>query len=186
MPGLLSLESFEDVIAQDETSSEDYNRGYEEGLAAGTAAAQEEIGALQQKLVQAICDIDFTYAEARGQLLHSLAPLFSVLTTKILPYCVENGFAEHVANVLQQAAKDDANAPISLFVHPESYDAVVTLKSELPQHVTIHPDASLGIHAAWIEKVAQGTLLDTDALLAEITTALSLITHPETRTESNG
>ncbi len=186
MSGILSLESFEDVITQDDTVSEDYNRGYEEGLAAGTAAAQAEVGALQQQFVQSICDMDFTYAEARGQLLLSLEPLFSALVTQVLPHCIENGFAGHLRKVLQQAAEDDASAPISLFVHPDNYDAVLALKGALPAAISVQPDPSLDIHAAWIEKIQHGTLLDTAALLAEITTALSLMTNPETRIESHG
>ncbi len=186
MPCLLSLESFEDSMAQGDPVNEDYNRGYAEGLVAGTAAAKLENAALQEKFVQAICDIDFTYAEARGQLLSSLAPLFTALVAKVLPHCIDTGFAGHLSEELLNAAQRDIDEPIWLYVHPENIASVQAMSIELPARIRLQPDETLDLHAAWIEKRERGTLLDTDALLAEITMTLSMLTNPEARTESHG
>lgn len=182
----LTLESFEDVLADPAGPSPDYNRGYEDGLAAGTAAAQAEAAGLSESCVQALSDIDFTYAEARGQVLAALAPLFSAVIEQILPHCVEAGFAGQVAETLLQAAKSDTNAPIKLHLHPDYAEAVKSATAELSNRITVVSDPAQDLHAAWIQTGDHETRLDVGALLVQIGEILSALDDTQQRNDLHG
>jgi len=186
MSQTLSLESFDGGLVQDDQPGTAFNLGFEDGFAAGEAAAKANAAALNDTLVQAVADAEFTFAEARGQVLRSLAPLFAAVVDKVLPHCIATGFAGHLADLLIQAAADDLGAQLELHVHPENTEAVEAALADLPNAVIVLPDKSLTPHAAWIKRSNGDTLLDADALLSEICAALSTIQHPADRTQSHG
>ena len=182
----LSLESFEAEAAQDDTATATFNEGYQQGFDASQAAAAADSTALAAALVQAISDIDFTYAEARAQVMQSLNPLFDALTTAVLPHCVSSGFTSQIASMLMTAAGADTEAPFRLHVHPDQVAAVEAATDNLPNNINILPDATLSLHAIWIERGARETHLDLDRLLAQITEALGAVAKPEHRTATHG
>ena len=186
MPHLLSLESFEEMPDGDTAASAEYDRGYQDGLAAGDAGARAEGAVLDDAFVQALADIDFTYAEARRQILLSLGPLFNTVVDRILPHCVDHGFAGQLAHFLGDAATADTAAPITLHLHPDTMDMVRNRLATLDLQVNLKRDPSLSPHAAWVQRGSGETCVDTDALLAEITDALGAILDPEARTVSHG
>ena len=186
MPQALSLESFEEVLSRDDAPSASYNRGYQEGLAAGAATAQSEIAVLDDAFVQALADIEFTYAEARQQILQALRPLFTTLVDQILPQCVQTGFAEQMVAALLEAAAQDTGAPLTLHVHPEAYEAVAAKLADAKITVDLKTDPSLTRHAAWMQHGGAETRLDPDQLLARINAYLAAVTNPEDRIESHG
>lgn len=186
MPTSLSLESFENAIADDGAPNADYNQGYEEGLAAGFNTAKAESETLTAALVQAVSDIDFTYAEARGQVLAALSPLFATIAERILPHCVSTGFATELADMLAEAAAADTAARTVLHVHPAQLAAVEAAITTLPSAVTVVADPALDEHAAWIENGHSETLLDVDALLKRITEVLGAIHPTDKRMNAHG
>ncbi|WP_296425989.1 hypothetical protein [Yoonia sp.] len=182
----LSLESFEEIVSDRSGPSADFNDGYAEGIAAGRAAAQADAVALTEAFVQSIADIDFTYAEARSQLLQSLGPLFQTLCKKILPHCVATGFAGQLADQLLHAAAADAAGPIKIHVHPDQRNAVEAATKTLPTQLRVLTDPALTLHAAWIQQGTNETLLDADSLLSHINAALAAISNTEHRTNAHG
>lgn len=186
MSHALSLESFEAALTEDTGPSADYDQGYQDGLAAGTAAAEGDAQALHAAFVQAVSDIDFTYAEARGQVLEALNPLLNMIAEKILPHCVESGFASQLAVMLQDAAAADSSGTIVLHVHPDQHTAVSAALDGLPYSITVATDPALDQHAAWIRQGRTETLLDMDQLLARISDILSAVHNPENRIEPHG
>lgn len=186
MANVLSLESFETALTADDGPSSEYSLGYEDGLNAGLAAARTEIDALNEQFTQSITEIDFTYAEARGRVLQSLAPLFRALTEQVLPHCVENGFAGQLAEKLFSLANNEAGKPLTLFVHPDFEIAASNLITALPAQAIVQADPELGRHAAWIGPIGNEIKLDVDSLLAEITSNLTAINNIEQEAETNG
>lgn len=186
MTHTLSLESFEDGLTDVAGPSKAFEQGYQEGLNAATATAAADQAIIDEKLVEALNGINFTYAEARGQLLGALAPLLSVIVKKILPHCVEIGFAEQLADILAQAAACDTATPMTLHIHPSQRHAVENATAKINAQLLIHEDPNLSKHAAWIRQDRDETLLDADNLLASISEALSAIQHPENRTKTHG
>lgn len=182
----LSLESFETILSEDNGPPAAYQEGYDEGYRAGLVTAATDNATLTASLVQTIGDINFTYAEARAQALQSLEPLFQTLTAKLLPHCVSTGFAGLLSREIADAAASDTDAIIRLHVHPDQEVAVAQAIRDLPGTITILPDPSLDLHAAWIQRGTTETELNLDRLLAQITDALEAITPFEDRTESNG
>ena len=186
MSQALSLESFDEDVLEDTPSEEAFQQGFQEGLQAGIAQATAETAALSAELVHNIGNIDFTYAEARGELLGSLAPLLTTIVEKILPHCVAEGFAGQLTYLLLEAAKQDGAAAINLHIHPSQRAAVSTALTDSSAQVTLHDDPTLPPHAAWIGQGRKETLLDVDGLLMTISETLGAIHHQVDRTEHHG
>ena len=186
MVQLLSLESFDNCAADDPTTSPDYHHGYEDGFAVGVETANAEAEALSAQFVQSLNAIDFTYAEARSQLLASLEPLLLQIATKILPHCVESGFVGQLADILQQAAAQDAASAVTLHIHPSQQTALKSAAQNTAAEVTIVTDPTLSEHAAWIKHGNEETLLNVDGLLDAIGETLRATQHPQDRTTANG
>ena len=182
----LSLESFDDEQIEDITATKTFQQGYQEGLQAGIAQTTADAAALEAEFVQSLGNIDFTYTEARSQLLGSLAPLLTTIVEKVLPHCVAEGFAGQLADMLLQAAAQDAKAGITLHIHPSQREAVESATSDAAVNLSLHEDPQLEPHAAWIRQRRSETLLDADGLLAAISEALGAIHHVENRTENHG
>lgn len=182
----LSLESFDEDVVEDAPSEEAFQQGYQQGLEAGTAQAAAETAALNAELVQNIGNIDFTYAEARGELLGALTPLLTTVVEKILPHCVAEGFAGQLTNLLLEAAKQDGAAAINLHIHPSQRAGVSAALTDSPAQVTLHDDPGLTPHAAWIGHGRKETLLDVDGLLMTISETLGAIHHQIDRTKNHG
>ena len=180
------LESFEDHMTDPAKPPEGFEQGHAEGYAEGYAAARSEQATLQHALVQNIADLEFKYEEARGEIIKSLAPLFSMLTEKLFPQLLADGFADQIAMILQQVASQRATTGLCLSVHPDQYDAVSATLSATSTNAMLSVDASLPANAAWVRH-EQGMLrVDFDALLDEIRTILSAVEPTETRNDTHG
>lgn len=182
----LSLESFETVLAEEPVDNTAYNNGYQDGLAAGLASAEADNAALAAALVQAISDINFTYAEASSQTIDQLAPLFSALITSVLPQIIATGFPTALAQELQQMATDALDQPLQLFVHPDQKAAVDQALGAMQSAASVKSDPTLDQHAAWLQCGDHETQFNMDRLLAQITDAISAIGVSEDRTSNHG
>lgn len=182
----LSLESFERDAPGDDSAATAFNDGYQQGFEAGQAAAAADRTALASALVQSISDIDFSYAEARAQVMQSLDPLFEALTHAVLPHCITAGYTKQITNILSAAAAADTAGPFRLHVHPDQAPAVETETVDFSNKIKVISDSTLSPHAAWIQHGTGETHLDLDELLAQITDALGAVANPEYRTATNG
>ena len=72
----VELESFDSAPSAPAGPSGDYQRGYEDGQEDATHAAQSGEAALQADLVQAVSDLEFTYEEARSEVMRALGMVF--------------------------------------------------------------------------------------------------------------
>ncbi|WP_373634926.1 hypothetical protein [Yoonia sp. SS1-5] len=186
MAQVLSLESFEKALVVETGPNEDYAAGYAEGLAAGRAEAEADSAALASSFVQSVSDAEFTYAEASSQLLRSLRPLFQALSEKILPHCVDAGFASQLANTLSNGAAAEIGKPLSVHVSTDQYEAVLAALSGLPIQVDVKPDVSLPALTAWIGRDDAECLFDLSSITAEIDKMLGAIETEFERTIEHG
>lgn len=186
MPQLLSLESFDSQRVDDSAPTASYQDGYDEGYAAGLQAANAQAAALSEDCLHALNTIDFTYAEARRQTLDALTPFLHALAHKVLPHCVENGFADQIAQILVDAAEQQASEAVTLHVHPSQNAAIAQVAEKTAANVIIHADPDLGQHSAWIKHAGTEAHLDMDALLAAIAETLRAINYLEKREDAHG
>ena len=183
---ILSLESFDDPVFDDAAEQGTYQDGYDEGYAAGLQAASAAAATLNEECAQALTSIDFTYAEACKQTLDALAPLLQDIVDKVLPHCVENGFANQLSEMLAAAAQQDGSKALTVHVHPTQHAAVTQAAASTVAQIDVHADPALTEHAAMIKNGRTETLLDMDRLLSAITETMRAIHHIENRTDAHG
>ncbi|MEJ6403202.1 hypothetical protein [Yoonia sp. 2307UL14-13] len=180
----LALESFEAAL-NDDGHGPDFNQGYAEGFAAGEAAAKADGAILDDRLVQNVADLSFTYLAARMQIFKSLEPLFDAIAERLLPHCVQTGFPKQIAHMLLQNA-DAALPPATLHLHPDTVSAVVAAVKDVPLDIKIATDPHLTPHAAWIGQAGQEVRIDMDRALADIKEILAAISTAEEESEHYG
>ncbi|MEM9787413.1 MAG: hypothetical protein AAF801_12990 [Pseudomonadota bacterium] len=186
MAQLLSLESFDNPATEDQAQNATYQDGYDAGYAAGQSAARDEAAALSEECVQGINTLDFTYAEARKQVLDELAPLLRQIAQKVLPHCVATGFADQIASLLIDATENSIADAVVLHVHPSQKAAVTQAVQRTSANVDVQTDPKLSEHAAWVKHAGTEAHLDMDALLAAISDTLSALDHIDNRTNTHG
>ena len=161
--------------------------GYAEGYAAAMAEIEASQTRLAQEVVQAISDITFGFAEARLHVMAGLEPMFRTLIDTVLPATLPESFRAHVVARLVANARTDVARPFVLALHPGQIDAVTAiLPPPLAALLTLTPDPRLSPHAASIRQGDLETALDHDALLAEVTQALSALFDHITESKAHG
>ena len=171
----LALESFEQCHGDSSAASAEYSAGYQEGLAEATAAFQADQNTLSSAFVQTVSDLNFSYAEARAQLIEQLEPLFTVVTQKLLPQISHENFGAILIEAITGAAARDTAQPPVLHVHPSQRQLIEKLSKEQALDVEIREDPTLSAHAAWIGLAHGETHLDIDSLLTNISETLDAI-----------
>lgn len=171
------LESFDSPAAAVEATgpSLEWVAGHVVGFAEGRAAAAAEQGRFSAEIVQSLADLSFSYAEARGHLLLSLRPLFTVLMDRFLPGLVREGLAAHLAYLLRQAAVQDLQVPIDLCVHPDHIAGLRDIIGQAGMPLNLRGDRTLSHGQAQLSSVEGETMLDLDELLSATREALAAI-----------
>jgi len=181
MPQLLALESFDQAETAEVVESGSFQEGYDEGYAAGLETARAEQAALTEECVQALNAIDFTYVEARRQMLDALRPFLQDLAEKVLPHCVANGFASQITALISDAVEQSAGAALTLHVHPTQQAAIAQAAETTAANIMVLSDPKLSPHAAWVKNAGSEAFLDMDGLLASIAGILGAINITDDR-----
>lgn len=146
--------------------------GQAEGLASGRAEAEAGAAHLSRDLARTLQDMAFAYAEARGQVLASLRPLFELLIDRMLPALAAEALGPWIGEAILEAARTDSASPLVIGLHPDRIEAVrACLPPGLP--ATLQGDPTLGPNAARLTQPARESDLDLDACLAALREALS-------------
>lgn len=182
----LLLDCFDDSTPIQSPTDLAYQKGFENGHAAGLSAAKAAEAALSAELVQTIGDLQFKYSEARGEITQSLAPLLQTIASAVLPHIADISFAAQIATLLANAAQQDSDGKLTLVIHPSQTSAMVTTFAQCPHDLSIQEDATLGRHAALIQSNYGESLFDLDRLLGEIDEILNANSLPEPRIETHG
>lgn len=179
MGRLLILEPFDKPVevTEVETISQDWHDGHAAGFAAGQAVLESHENRLREGIVQAILDLNFTYAEARTQVLASLAPLLSRVVSQILPALTHEMTVPHIVEMMMDAARRDSAAPMALSVHPDVLPALQSLwPATTATLVTLAADPALSPGQALMRHQETETLLDLDGVLDRVRDIFSTLT----------
>jgi len=186
MAQLFALESFDPAVPQESPTDVAYQEGFAAGLEAGRSAAEAAQTALQADLVQAVADLEFTYSEARGEMTRALAPFMQALISKVLPHCVETGFAAQIAATITDHLRNGQSDGLSIITHPSQAPAIAAALGDRADRIAWGEDAALDRHAAWIGHQSGELLINFDQLLDEITEILRALDPDTIRSDSNG
>jgi len=120
------------------------------GYCEGHRAAMSEVDALNSRALNLLADniqnFVLTHADARTEVLRSLAPLIETMVNSILPEVAKKGLADLVARELSAIAGEGLPQNPTLFCAPENVQVIKDAVAVLPQNlsaVTVVGDAAL-------------------------------------------
>lgn len=175
MPMALHLEPFDDEHAgiAHPSSAAQPDASFEDGYAAGLAAAEENFAAdqsvLRAALIDALRDIDTSYDRARADLISALGPLHEALISVLLPELLAPTLVLRLQELLAEASRKTCSAPLTVLVP--------TGQAEILQHaiadsgltdVTFAEETSLSPYTVRVVLTQGEVALDLDAALAAI------------------
>ncbi|NCO87733.1 MAG: hypothetical protein GW886_13990 [Rhodobacterales bacterium] len=192
MPDMLKLklDRFDlppDTGAVTDGPGPEWSAGFLAGELAGREAAMAEQTVIRSELVQTLGDMAFGYAEAHGQILAALRPLFAALVEKVLPAILHESFGAHLLDVLLEQAEKDMSRPVRILLNPAHLPGFSPLISQFPAFpVELAGDPALSLSEALIACGQAETAIDPDRLLADLRECLTgLFTIPQ-RSQHNG
>ncbi len=185
MSSVISLEAFDMETASTQGPSKDFQSGYQEGFAAGLTESQANNAALSEQLVQAIADIEFTFAEARTELKKSLRPTFDLIADKILPDCIKESFSVVLVETCMRAAFADQSENVRLHVSSTQVDDIKSCLGGVGERVTVLADPSVSALAAWIDCEAGEMHVDHGMLMAQLRDVLRGIHNEDERMDTH-
>ncbi|MCC5972874.1 MAG: hypothetical protein JJT81_02360 [Rubellimicrobium sp.] len=180
MGRIIALEPFDrpNILPEPVGPSPEWSAGHAAGLADGLDMAAQRQGILAEEICQAMTELTFTYAEARAQVLASLAPLLHGLLDRLLPAIVPDILRMAILEALVEAADGDSRMPLVVRVHPAHLAPLAPLVGTLPGHMPVIEGASgIGPGQALVESSAGETLLDIDGLLEAIRQSLAVLSE---------
>jgi len=192
----LHLEPFDDERAgvSDPSSVAQPDVSFEDGYAAGIAAAEENFAAdqsvLTAALIDALRDIDTSYDRARADLITALGPLHQALVSVLLPELLAPTLVLRLQELLAEASRKICASPLTVLVP--------TGRAEILQHavadsgltdVTFAEETSLSPNSVRVMLAHGETALDLDAALAAIAEQMevfSILTENSGKVTTNG
>jgi flagellar biosynthesis/type III secretory pathway protein FliH len=153
--------------------AEAFETGYKAGWDDAQAAQQGEAAKLREDIGRNLQDLAFTYHDARGHVLRSLAPLFAEITARLLPEIARASLPHVVAEALGPYAEIVSEAPIHVQVHPETRPILEPMLDQtfgLPLHLRDDPQLPPG--RVQLSLGTTETRVDLDAALSAIRTAI--------------
>lgn len=151
-----------------------FEAGYKAGWDDAAAAEADDQTRIRADLARNLQALSFTYHEARGAVLKSLAPLLQEIVARVLPALARDTLAETVAERLRPLADAAAEAPIEIRCSPANRDtlaAVIDGRSDLP--VRLSPEPTLGDGQVYLTFATHEEEIDLDGAIAAIAAAVS-------------
>lgn len=179
MPTPLQLEVFESdapqAVAQtlemrrdafETACAEAYEAGREAGRAEAEAACETAAAERSATLEANLQSLSFSYHEARAHVLSGLAPLFRLMTDKVLPEAAHATLGQSLVEAVEAHAGSCADAPLTLAVAPEVREsAEATLARFAAPPVGVIADDALEPGEARLHLGARESRIDLDGVL---------------------
>lgn len=164
-----------------------YDTGYQAGWedsAQSHASEQDNIGSELAKNLQ---DLEFTFHEARIQVMRALSPLLSEIVHKVLPDLVVQSFGQMIIEELLPFAETALDLPIEIVVAPTNFQAVSDLLSSTTSHqACVVQEPTLGDGQALFRAGQLETKIDLDGALLRIGDAIQGIYELNAKELSHG
>lgn len=181
MQRLVVLEAFDDdpvpEIAPAGPSAE-WTAGFAAGRENALSENDRDIATRRDAAIQAILDMQFTYAEARREILIGLEPVFANLVSVVVPALVRASIAPLVMENLLAAAAVDSAAPCKLVVSSDIFPSIEqVLEPSVPLPVRLTMDPELAPGRVLLTHGATETSLDSTALVDRLCEILSAVSE---------
>ncbi|KJZ21162.1 hypothetical protein [Loktanella sp. S4079] len=186
MSHALALESFDHSQSEKLGPSAEFQAGYAEGMEAAQETAAMKQQELEQSALQQLADVEFTFAEARNEVLSALTPLLNAIMDQILPELLADNFGPRVVELLTNIVNDQIEPLPLIAVHPSQSQKIAQLVASHSARASITEDADLNPHQIWISTTKQELAFDSDVLLAQIRDTMHAITISNDRMNQNG
>ena len=196
MPATLHLEAFDmsPAHAPATPKAEAVVATYEDGYAAGLAAAEEGFAqdqlTLKEALVATLQEASIGYEAARTELLGAVQPLHEALVSALLPELLAPGLILHLRDLIAEACARDLPETVTIRVPAGQADILRAATADsTAQDIAFVEDPSLGTSAVRVSGPEHDTTLDLDAALAAIAAemaALTTLTDPSTQASTHG
>ncbi|RPE64627.1 flagellar assembly protein FliH [Pacificibacter maritimus] len=153
-----------------------YEQGYKAGwddAAQSQAADQKNIGAMFARNLQ---ELSFTFHEAKSQVMTTLEPLLTEITSKVLPQLVAKTLGQTILEELMVFAEHAADAPIQIVIAPSGRAALDDLiDTSLTIPVEILEEQTLTDGQVYLRMGEQEKKIDMDGAIERIEKAIESV-----------
>ena len=160
---------------------------YDEGFAAGDAAARAELaqqqGQLTDELVAAVLDCVAGHRDAQHSLLTALQPLLSAMLDTLLPAVLAPALHAQLHALITDALAKDLDAPIKLTLSPQMAESLAATFGDTSPDLTVTRDPTHGPHEARLTVGREETSLDLDRAHAAIVAHVAALQDLSTPSE---
>lgn len=161
------------VVQAEEMRLQAYESGYHAGWEDAVAAASADQARISAELANNLQRLSFSYHEARSQVLRSIQPLLTELTTKLLPEVAGEAIAPVVLDVLMPLLDEVSEPVIQIVLNPASRLAVEHLLTQAAGlSVTIEEEPTLGEGQVYLRLGGEELRVDLDQATHEIIRAV--------------
>lgn len=164
-----------------------YEKGFEDGLAAGQWEAQQAQTQLRADLVQTISDQALTIETAQELLLCAMTPLFDDVLDRLLPQILSPALFATLQQIVVDACTSHVAGALTLTVAPDQVAPLQEAMEGIAQEqIKIVADPALTDHAAWVATPDAEIAVDLDAARAAIKAHLSNLSSAPTEISDHG
>lgn len=150
-----------------------YEKGYSAGWEDAARAHADEQTHISSELARNLQDLSFTFHEAQAALAQDMEAILSGLVDRVFPAALRPALAELVVERTLEVARAPGQV-VEIVVAPENVDRVEHLCQARPTPpVRIAGEPSLGAGQAFLRFAASEEKIDLDAILAEMSSAMS-------------
>ncbi len=181
----ITLESFDDDSEGPPPESEDYLRGFSEGVRQAEARQDNALNEGIINIAATLADMSFGFAEARLLILDRVRPLLAQIAETVLPDVLEQTFAAHVIEVLERDFDTAMDQPVSIAIAPELHDKIQDQLPHASGSFQLISDPNVASGHAIVQSGGTQIMIDMPSLLSDLQTALHGLEQSE-RTISNG
>ncbi|TMM52492.1 hypothetical protein [Sulfitobacter sabulilitoris] len=166
---------------------EAYDAGYSAGQADAVQAQADDRMSLSAELAQNLQDMAFTYRDAVADVVLNLRPLMQQIVGKLLPAVARHGLGGQILEQVGPLIQCHADAGVIIRVAPESHDIVAALITPaLPDVLSLTTDATLASGQARIQVGPAERDINLDALITDVSNAMTAYFHHVEQEHSNG
>lgn len=156
-------------VQAEEMRLQAYEAGYNAGWEDAVAAASADKARISAELANNLQRLSFSYHEAQAQVLRSIRPLLTELTTKLLPELAREAIAPVVLDVLMPLLDEATEPVIHIVLNPASRNAVEHLLTQAAGlSVTIAEEPTLGEGQVYLRLGREELRVDLDLAIRDI------------------
>lgn len=173
--------------ALEEERLQSFDKGYKAGWDDAANAHSESQTSITAEFADNLQRLSFTYHEARNSVLAEMDGILRGMVSKVLPPALQASLGEMILQRVSELSVDSSDVPVEIVVSPKNRDLVRDLVSgKVAPPLTVMEEVSLGEGQAFLRLGQAETKFDLDAVLAEISVAVSdFFDESETAKEAN-